>query len=86
MSCKITELLNKIEEVKTKITDASYIDLINSISQIKKDDELKIKRICRLKRKAFKLHWQLYAVTDYAVAQEYDSDSGPSDLVFVDTF
>lgn len=86
MDCKITDLLNKIENIKTKITDASYIDLVNSISELKKDDELKVKRICRLKRKAYKLHWQLYAITDYAVAQEYDSDAGASDLVFLDTF
>ncbi len=85
MGCKITDLLNKIENIKTKITDASYIDLVNSLAIIKKDQDNETRRIRRLKKKAYKLHFQLTAITDYAIAQEYDTD-GDGDLVFMETF
>ncbi len=84
MSCKITELLNKVENIKTEISDSSYLTIVNSISEIKHQENQFKKQLSRVKRKAYKLHWQLSAITEYGVAQEYDSDS--SDLVFIETF
>ena len=84
MSCKITDLMSKIENVKTEIRDASYIDLMNLIAQIKDEKEKDRVRILRLKKKAYKLHYQMNAITDWAVAQEWENEDG--DLVFIENF
>jgi hypothetical protein len=84
MSCKITDLMNKIDIVKSEITDASYLEIMNLIAQIKEEKEKERVRICRLKKKAYKLHYQMNAITDWAVAQEWENGDG--DLVFIENF
>lgn len=76
--------MNKIENIKTKITDASYIDLMNNLAKIKEENDSHKHRIHRLKKKAYKIHYQLMAVTDWAVAQEWEDEEG--ELVFLESF
>ena len=47
MSCLISELMNKIENIKTKITDASYIDMMNHLAKIKEENDSHKHRIHR---------------------------------------
>jgi|TARA_R100000479_G_scaffold172586_1_gene117366 uncharacterized protein YhaN len=84
MSCKITDLMNKIDNVKSEIKDASYLQIMTLLAQIKEEKDNYRKRIHRLKHKCYKIHYQLIAVTDWAVAQEWDDEEG--DLVFIENF
>lgn len=80
----ISELMTLIDNIKSEIPDNDYLSMVNKLAIIKKEHEQLERRIRKLKRKAFKFHYQLQSVTEYAMDNEYDSDSG--ELLFIDSF
>lgn len=80
----ISELMTLLDNIKSEIPDNDYLSMVNKLALIKKEQENHLRRIRKLKRQAFKYHYQLQSVTEYAMSNEYDSDSG--ELLFIDSF
>ena len=82
----ISELMSRLDTVKTELPDADYLFLVNKLASVKKEVEAYQRRIRKLKRQAFRFHLQLGAVTDFCMDREYSSDSDDSTLLYIDSF
>ena len=82
----ITEMMSRLDTVKSQIPDGDYLFLVNKLASVKKEVENYQRRIRKLKRQAFRFHLQLQAVTEYTMDREYSSDSDDSTLLYIDSF
>lgn len=85
MTSKIDSLVSLVDNFKEKLTDNEYMVIMNTIGMARQNHLDLKKKLRRLRRKCYKVHFQLMAVTDYAVSQEFDSDS-EADLLFLESF
>jgi len=85
MTSKIDSLVSLVDDFKEKLTDNEYMVIMNTIGMVRQNHLDLKKKLRRLRRKCYKVHFQLMAVTEYAVSQEFDSDS-EADLLFLESF
>ncbi len=85
MTSKIDSLVSLVDNFKEKITDNEYMVIMNAIGLARQNQLDLNKKLRRLRRKCYKIHYQLQAVTEYAVSQEFDSES-EADLLFLESF
>jgi len=85
MTSKIDSLVSLVDDFKEKITDNEYMVIMNTIGVARQQQLDLKKKLRRLRRKCYKIHLQLQAVTEYAVSQEFDSES-EADLLFMESF
>tara|TARA_R100000541_G_scaffold50588_2_gene57810 strand:+ start:512 stop:769 length:258 start_codon:yes stop_codon:yes gene_type:complete len=85
MTSKIDSLVSLVDNFKEKITDNEYMVIMNTIGLARQSQLDLKKKLRRLRRKCYKIHYQLQAVTEYAVSQEFDSES-EADLLFLESF
>ena len=85
MTSKIDSLVSLVDNFKEKLTDNEYMVVVNTIGSGRQDHLDLRKKLRRLRRKCYKIHYQLLAVTEYAVSQEFDSES-EADLLFLESF
>ncbi len=85
MTSKIDSLVSLVDNFKEKITDNEYMVIMNTIGLARQNQLDLKKKLRRLRRKCYKIHYQLQSVTEYAVSQEFDSES-EADLLFLESF